>query len=238
MQPSSEMTTDPQGALSHSEEQETEVKFLSLDVVVVLPTSKARTAPSFSMASTTSKIHLWGSYEWCGDLTETSLFLPSIAFAPTTTSGEKGMSDVTRGDALLAIELVYDYYSARAVLNNFLKGSKLPDGLDAFDAKQVTALIAHLEAEMPRTQPAIDLLKKKIGGDGKKVVVEEKKPVVEEKKPVVEEKKPVVEEKKADDKKANDKKADDKKADDKKADESEGDEEEDSKGSKSKGKKR
>ena len=134
------------------------------------------------------------------------------------------MSDVTRGDALLAIELVYDYYSARAVLNNFLKGSKLPDGLDAFDAKQVTALIAHLEAEMPRTQPAIDLLKKKIGGDGKKVVVEEKKPVVEEKK--------------ADDKKANDKKADDKKADDKKADESEGDEEEDSKGSKSKGKKR
>ena len=134
------------------------------------------------------------------------------------------MSDVTRGDALLAIELVYDYYSARAVLNNFLKGSKLPDGLDAFDAKQVTALIAHLEAEMPRTQPAIDLLKKKIGCDGKKVVVEEKKPVVEEKK--------------ADDKKANDKKADDKKADDKKADESEGDEEEDSKGSKSKGKKR
>ena len=139
------------------------------------------------------------------------------------------MSDVTRGDALLAIELVYDYYSARAVLNNFLKGSKLPDGLDAFDAKQVTALIAHLEAEMPRTQPAIDLLKKKIGGDGKKVVVEEKKPVVEEKK---------ADDKKADDKKANDKKADDKKADDKKADESEGDEEEDSKGSKSKGKKR
>lgn len=73
---------------------------------------------------------------------------------------------VPRKTVIAAMELAYDYYSARTILDRHLRAAKLDVGLELFDAGALKALIASLGSEGPRTAPVIGLLDRQIAAAG------------------------------------------------------------------------
>lgn len=73
---------------------------------------------------------------------------------------------VPRKTVIAAMELAYDYYSARTILDRHLRAAKLDVGLEVFDAGALKALIASLGSEGPRTAPVIGLLDRQIAAAG------------------------------------------------------------------------
>lgn len=65
---------------------------------------------------------------------------------------------VDRSDVIKAMELSYDYYSARVMTRRHLKASGLGEKVSNLDKKQMAQLVSSLKSDLPRTQPAIQLL--------------------------------------------------------------------------------
>lgn len=73
------------------------------------------------------------------------------------------MQTVQRQTVIAALEMAYDYYSARTVLKRHLRAANLDSNLERFDADALAALIESLGQEGSRTAPVIGMLTRHAG---------------------------------------------------------------------------